>query len=158
MFLFIVSGKVNWALNTYFHFYFTVTFSFLWNILPFQLVDTIFCLYFSLPFTIVLSYFCSFDFFLFFLRTPDRSIDRSMSSIECRVTCVDSFWWDCSKRKGRGVQLCVRWCFMYGWYLREGEKMKVAVCYIMASVINRWRNQQLEILGPSPALSDDFQN
>jgi hypothetical protein len=38
------------------------------------------------PFTTVLSYFCPFDFFLFFLRRPDRSI----SSIECRVTCVDS--------------------------------------------------------------------
>jgi hypothetical protein len=33
---------------------------------------------------------------------------------------------------------------MYGWYLREEEKMKVAVCYIMAPAINRWRNQELK--------------
>lgn len=96
------------------------------------------------PFTVALSYFCSFHFFLFLLQRPDRSIDR-WRPLSAELLVWIAFDGIAVKEKGGGAAVC-------SWYLREGEEMKVG------SAINRCRNQNLEIWGPSPALSDVFQN
>jgi hypothetical protein len=40
----------------------------------------------------------------------------------------------------------------------KGEKMKVAVRYVMASAINRWRSQEFEMLEPNPGRNDVFKS
>lgn len=86
--------------------------------------------------------------FLVFLWSSDRSI----SSIECRVTCVDSSWWDCSKKNSvRGSAVCSVMFYVGVVLTRRGKRWKVVGCYVMASVINRcWKNRELSVLESGP--------
>lgn len=119
--------------ETFCHFNLLIRFSVCTSPLPSQS----FCLIFA-PLT---SFFSSYE----------GPIDRSISSIECRVTCIDGFWWDCSERKGRG------WSCVFGGVLCTAGTYEKGDRWKLRSAVNRWRNREPEILEPIAVLSDVFQ-